>query len=84
MIQDVKDSVYQAVADAAGADFAFSYLIKAKQRGTIVTPHTFTAWKRLLGNKHAMEALHGSGVTLRKPETWHPSRDTPPIHRQAA
>lgn len=84
MNQDVKEAVYKAVADAAGADFAFSYLIKAKQRGTLITPHTFTAWKRLLGNKHAMQALYDSGVTLRKPEVWHPNRVAPAIHRQAA
>lgn len=82
MSQDVKQAVYQAVADAAGADFAFSYLVMAKQRGTIITPHTWTAWDRLRNNRNAMVALHGAGVTLKEPIPWSPHRDQPV--RQAA
>ena len=82
--QDVKQRIYEAVAKAAGDDFAFSYLIRAKQIGSLIVPHTWTAWKRISGNQNAMVALHDAGVRLKEPVPWHPNRDAPSIHRQAA
>ena len=84
MNQDVKEAVYQAVEEACGADYAFSYLIRARQIGTVIIPHTVVAWERLTQNPNAMHALRAVGCTLRKPEPWSPTRDRAAIYSQAA
>ena len=77
MTEPVSQKLYQMMADTISPDFAFSYLVAAKQDGTWVIPHTLTAWDRLTGNGLAMRVIHDLGLRLVKPIAWHPNRDKP-------
>lgn len=79
MLEHALDAdAYQAVANTCGPDFAYSYLIKARQlAGKHIRPHTVVAWERLTQSRDAMGALAKAGYKLRKPERWHPGRDQP-------
>ena len=80
----VDSEVYEAVAKAVSPDFAFSYLIRASQRGAVIEPHTVTAWERLTENHYAMKAIKSKQCILKKPQLWHPTRDEPPKQPMAA
>ena len=73
----VDAEIYEAIAKVTSADFAFSYLIKATQRGGVIEPHTLTAWERITENFYAMKELRQRKLILKKPEPWHPGRDEP-------
>lgn len=73
----VDPEIYQAVSEAVSPEFAFSYLVKAKQHHKTIVPHTVVAWERLLDSTNAMQALTRLDVKLKKPERWHPNRDQP-------
>lgn len=77
MLENAIDAVaYQAVAKAVNNDFAYSYLIKAKQLGgKTIRPHTVVAWERLTQSHLAMKALRDNGYKLVKPERWYEGRD---------
>lgn len=77
MLENAIDAVaYQAVAKAVSDDFAYSYLIKAKQFPMkTIRPHTVIGWERLTQSREAMKALTDNGYRVRKPERWHPGRD---------
>ena len=77
MNQDVKQGVYEAVVEVAGADFAFSYLLAAKQIANRIRPHTLVAWERIRKNEGVMLLLHKAGIALVKPEPFSPERDRP-------
>lgn len=79
----IDKDVYQAVSEAVSPDFAFSYLVKAKQHGKTIVPHTVVAWQRLLDSTNAMQALKRLDVKLKKPERWHPNRDQPEFRAAA-
>ena len=75
MPDPVDAKIYEAVAKAVSPEFAFSYLVKAKQIKSVVIPHTGTAWERWVQSHHAMKAFRENGYTLRKPDLWSPTRD---------
>lgn len=70
----VNAEIYQDIIAACGKDFAFSYLLKAGQRGSVVYPFTVTAWERLMGNAGAREVFRRRRVTLEKPQPYHEGR----------
>lgn len=80
----VDADIYRAVANATSPDFAFSYLMKASQIGSVITPHTKMAWTRLMENREAMRALGIHRVKLQQPQNWHPGRDQPAEMARAA
>lgn len=86
MLEHALDAVpYQAMAKALGVEFAYSYLIRAKQLpGKTIRPHTVVAWERLTQNREAMRVLAEGGYRLRKPERWYPGRDGEPVQQQRA
>lgn len=75
MPDPIDGAVYEAVADAVSPEFAFSYLLKAKQINKTIIPHTVTGWERLVANPYAMKAIRAGGYSVRKPELWHENRD---------
>lgn len=77
MPDPVDAKIYEAVAKAVSPEFAFSYLVKAKQINSVIIPHTVTGWERLVQSFPAMKAFRENGYTLRKPDLWHPGRDSP-------
>lgn len=79
----VDPEIYQAVSEAVSPEFAFSYLVKAKQHHKTIIPHTVVAWERLLDSTGAMQALNRLDVKLKKPERWHPNRDQPEFRSAA-
>jgi hypothetical protein len=71
----VDRDIYDGVASATTSDFAFSYLVKAEQRGRNIIPYTVTAWERLKQSSAAMRELDRHGVKLIKPDPWSPDRE---------
>ncbi len=71
----VDEDIYLAVAEAVSPEFAFSYLVKAEQRGRQIIPFTLTAWTRLRDSYPACEALRRMKATLVKPEPYSEARE---------
>lgn len=71
----VDEDIYRAVAEAVSPEFAFSYLVKAEQRGRSIIPFTYTAWTRLRDSYQASEALRRMKVTLVRPEPYSEARE---------
>jgi hypothetical protein len=86
MLENALDAVaYEAVAKAVNADFAYSYLIRAKQLGgKTIRPHTVVAWERLTQSPPTMHALKANGYRLVKPERWYQGRDGGPVQMDRA
>lgn len=86
MLENALDAVaYEAVAKAVNTDFAYSYLIRAKQLGgKTIRPHTVVAWQRLTQSHAAMNALRANGYKLVKPQRWYPGRDGGPTEMPRA
>lgn len=76
--------IYKEVAEAVSADFAFSYLGKASQKGSVITPHTVTGWERLVASHPAMKVIQRHKCIVQKPDLWHPGRDDAPQYPVAA
>lgn len=77
MNQDIKENVYQAIAEVTSDDFAFSYFVKARQVSNRITPHTVTAWRRILKSVEVMKLFKQAGLILVRPRSWSPERDKP-------
>lgn len=73
----VDAEIYEAIAKETSPDFAFSYLIKAVQRGGVIEPHTLIAWERITENAKAMKEIQKRKLILKKPQPWQPGRDEP-------
>ncbi len=63
----VPQETWDAIADAVRPTFADSYLSKAIQTGTRLTPHTTIAYDRLRKEPAAMAALHDLKIILIRP-----------------
>lgn len=70
----VDAELYRAVEAVCGKGFAFSYLVKAGQRGKRLYPYTVTAWERLTMNGAVRDILKRQGVWLEKPEPFYEGR----------
>lgn len=71
----VDATLYDAVTNICGKDYAFSYLSQARQNGKTVEPFTKVAWNRLKDRRDVMEAFRRLGYQLKEPKPWHPGRD---------
>lgn len=80
----VDRDVYEAVEKATSKEFAFSYLVKARQVGKRITPFTTTAWDRLRTNPYAVEALNQHRIILVRPEPFSEEREARYARQRAA
>lgn len=66
----VPQSLYDATCDDCGQPFADSYLYGADLRGSVLTPRTLTAYRKMMDRTEFRRLMTGLNLTLAKPAPY--------------